>query len=35
VRTPYGEFDYALAPYGELGTAHRLAYTHRFGGARR
>lgn len=35
VRTPYGEFDYALAPYGELGTAHRLAYTHRFGGARK
>lgn len=34
VRTPYGEFDYALAPYGELGTAHRLAYAHRFGGAK-
>jgi hypothetical protein len=34
LRTPYGEFDYALAPYGELGTAHRLSYAHRFGGAK-
>lgn len=35
VRTPVGEFDYALAPYGELGSAHRLAYMHRFGGGRK
>ena len=34
LRTAYGEFDYALAPYGELGTAHRFAYSHRFGGAK-
>ncbi len=34
LRTPFGNFDYALAPYGELGTAHRLAYSHRFGGVK-
>jgi hypothetical protein len=34
VRTPFGNFDYALAPYGELGTAHRLGYSHRFGGGK-
>lgn len=32
LRTPYGEFSYAIVPYGELGTAQRLAYGYSFGG---
>lgn len=35
LRTQYGNFDYALVPYGELGTAQRFAYTYNFGGGRR
>lgn len=32
LRSPFGTLDYALTPYGELGLAHRLAFSHRFGG---
>lgn len=34
LRTQYGDFDYAIVPYGELGTAQRFAYAHAFGGGR-
>lgn len=32
LRTPYGDLDYAMVPYGELGTAHRMSYSFNFGG---
>ena len=31
LRTKYGNLDYALVPYGELGTAHRLSFSLKFG----
>lgn len=31
LRTPYGDFDYALVPYGELGSAHWFAFRMNFG----
>ena len=31
VRTKLGNLDYALVPYGELGTAHRLSFSYKFG----
>ena len=31
VRTALGNLDYALVPYGELGTAHRLSFSMKFG----
>ncbi len=34
LRTAYGTFDYAIIPYGELGTAQRFAYSYAFGGKR-
>lgn len=33
VRTKLGSLDYALVPYGELGTAHRLTFNLKFGPA--
>jgi hypothetical protein len=35
LRTPYGTFDYAIVPYGELGTAQRFAFNYNFGGGKR
>ncbi|OGS40028.1 MAG: hypothetical protein A2506_02930 [Elusimicrobia bacterium RIFOXYD12_FULL_66_9] len=36
LRTPFGNLDYALVPYGELGTAHRVSFSMNFGeGARK
>jgi hypothetical protein len=35
LRTPYGEIDFAMVPYGELGTAYRLSYSYNFGAARK
>jgi hypothetical protein len=32
-RPKYGNMDYTLLPYGELGNAHRFSFTVRFGGA--
>ncbi|MBI4060064.1 MAG: PorV/PorQ family protein [Elusimicrobia bacterium] len=32
LRTPFGNLDYAMVPYGELGTAHRMSYSFNFGG---
>jgi hypothetical protein len=32
-RSKYGNMDYTLLPYGELGNAHRFSFTVRFGGA--
>lgn len=32
LRTGYGDLDYAMVPYGELGVAHRLSYSFNFGG---
>ncbi len=32
LRTPFGDLDYAMVPYGELGTAHRMSYSFNFGG---
>jgi hypothetical protein len=32
LRTPYGDLDYAMVPYGELGTAYRMSYSLNFGG---
>ncbi|MBI3564295.1 MAG: PorV/PorQ family protein [Elusimicrobia bacterium] len=34
LRTQYGDFDYAIVPYGELGTAQRFAYSYAFGGSK-
>lgn len=31
-RSKYGNMDYTLLPYGELGNAHRFSFTLRFGG---
>ena len=31
LRTPFGNLDYALVPYGELGTAHRVSFSLNFG----
>lgn len=31
LRTPFGSLDYALVPYGELGSAHRLSFSLNFG----
>ena len=30
-RTKYGNMDYTLLPYGELGNAHRFSFSLRFG----
>jgi len=35
LRTQFGNFDYAIVPYGELGTAQRFAYSYSFGGGKR
>lgn len=32
LRTQFGDFDYAIVPYGELGTAQRFSYAYNFGG---
>lgn len=32
-RSKFGSMDYTLLPYGELGNAHRVSFTVRFGGA--
>jgi len=31
LRTPFGNLDYALVPYGELGSAHRVSFSMNFG----
>lgn len=31
LRTPFGNLDYALVPYGELGAAHRISFSLNFG----
>ncbi len=35
LRTPFGNLDYALVPYGELGTAHRVSFSMNFGAPRK
>jgi hypothetical protein len=32
VRTPFGDVDFAMVPYGELGSAYRMSYSYKFGG---
>ena len=32
LRTPLGDIDFAMIPYGELGTAYRMSYSMNFGG---
>jgi hypothetical protein len=34
LRTQFGDLDYAMVPYGELGTAHRMSYSFNFGGSK-
>ena len=32
LRTPFGDLDFAMVPYGELGTAYRMSFSYNFGG---
>ncbi|MFI5349393.1 MAG: PorV/PorQ family protein [Elusimicrobiota bacterium] len=32
LRTVFGDLDFAMVPYGELGTAYRMSYSYNFGG---
>ena len=32
LRTPFGDLDFAMVPYGELGTAYQMSYSYNFGG---
>jgi hypothetical protein len=32
LRTPFGDLDFAMVPYGELGTAYRMSYSCNLGG---
>jgi hypothetical protein len=35
LRTPFGDLDFAMVPYGELGTAYRMSYSCNFGGPKK
>jgi hypothetical protein len=35
LRTPFGDVDFAMVPYGELGTAYRMSYSCNFGGPKK